>query len=172
MQRSEHPSGLFAGLAESDPPFLWAGDTVGIALTVVAASRSPVRRAWLDAPSDLPRVACAWQAHDRAAKGASPLSPGFAGCAGPGQLFRQNPIPIDHLDDYQRLASCTYEQLARRPGRWSLINSDEQHTVIIAHAKGTQAQWELSCVNEEGAGRRGWKVRHSTDPSRATTNLH
>jgi hypothetical protein len=75
----------------------------------------------------------------------------FAGCAGPGQLFLQNPISLDHLDgNYQRLASCTYEQLARRPGRWSLINSDEQHTVIIAHAKGTQAQWELSFVNEEG----------------------
>src|SRR5262249_40667816 len=75
---SEHPSGLFAGLAETDPPFLWAGDTVGIALTVVAASRSPVRlRGYpADAPGDLPRVACAWQAHDRAAKGASPLSPG------------------------------------------------------------------------------------------------
>ena len=27
MQRSEHPSGLFAGLAETDPPFLWAGDS-------------------------------------------------------------------------------------------------------------------------------------------------
>jgi len=47
MQRSEHPSGLFAGLAETDPPFLWAGDTVGIALTEVTASRSPVRRSWL-----------------------------------------------------------------------------------------------------------------------------
>jgi hypothetical protein len=44
MQRSEHPSDLFAGLAETDPPFLWPGDTAGIALTVVAASRSPVRR--------------------------------------------------------------------------------------------------------------------------------
>ena len=47
MQRSEHPSGLFAGLAEIDPPFLWPGDGVGIALTVVAASRSPVIRSRL-----------------------------------------------------------------------------------------------------------------------------
>src|SRR5215471_5190580 len=44
MQRSEHPSGLFAGLAEIDPPFLWPGDGVGIALKVAAASRSPVSR--------------------------------------------------------------------------------------------------------------------------------
>jgi hypothetical protein len=44
MQRSEYPSDLFAGLAETDPPFLWPGDTVGIALTVVAASCSPIRR--------------------------------------------------------------------------------------------------------------------------------
>src|SRR5437667_1287125 len=47
MQRSEHPSGLFAGLAEIDPPVLWPGDGVGIALTVVAASRSPVIRSRL-----------------------------------------------------------------------------------------------------------------------------
>jgi hypothetical protein len=47
MQRSEQPSGLFAGLAETDPPFLWPGDSIGIALTVVAASRSPVRRSRL-----------------------------------------------------------------------------------------------------------------------------
>jgi hypothetical protein len=46
MQRSEHPSGLFAGLAEIDPPCLWPGDSVGIALTVVA-SRSPVIRSRL-----------------------------------------------------------------------------------------------------------------------------
>src|SRR5215831_14701487 len=47
MQRSEHPSGLFAGLAEIDPPFLWPGDGVGIALKVAAASRSPVSRSRL-----------------------------------------------------------------------------------------------------------------------------
>src|SRR5215471_4895587 len=60
MQRSEHTSDLFAGLEETDPPFLWPGDIVGIALTIVAASRSPVRR--IPLPGDLPRVACAWQA--------------------------------------------------------------------------------------------------------------
>ena len=75
----------------------------------------------------------------------------LTGCAGPGQLFLQNPTPIDHLDgNYQRLASCTYEQLARRPGRWTLIDLEEQHTVKITHTKGAQAQWELSFVNEEG----------------------
>src|SRR5262249_27667948 len=47
MQRSEHPSGLFAGLAEIDPLFVWQGDGVGIALTVVAASFSPVIRSRL-----------------------------------------------------------------------------------------------------------------------------
>jgi hypothetical protein len=67
----------------------------------------------------------------------------LAGCAGPGQLFLQNPIPIDHLDgNYQRLASCTYEQLARRPGRWRLIDLVEQHTVRIAHTNGSYvSQW-------------------------------
>jgi hypothetical protein len=63
MQRSAHPSGLVAGLAEIDPPFLWPGEGVAIALTVVGASRSPVSRSRLSrAPGDLPRVACAWQA--------------------------------------------------------------------------------------------------------------
>src|SRR5262249_15208789 len=47
MQRSEHPSGLFAGLAEIDSPFLRPGDGVGIALKVAAASRSPVSRSRL-----------------------------------------------------------------------------------------------------------------------------
>src|SRR5207245_10394206 len=47
MQRSEHPSRLFAGRAEIDPPLLCAGDGVGIALAVVAASRSPVIRSRL-----------------------------------------------------------------------------------------------------------------------------
>jgi len=47
MQRSEHPSGLFAGLAEIDPLFVWQGDCVGIVLTVVAASFSPVIRSRL-----------------------------------------------------------------------------------------------------------------------------
>lgn len=50
MQRSEHTSDLFAGLEETDPPFLWPGDIVGIALTIVAASRSPVRRIPLTRP--------------------------------------------------------------------------------------------------------------------------
>src|SRR5262249_14365139 len=73
----------------------------------------------------------------------------LAGCA--SQALLQNSTPIDHLDgNYQRLASCTYEQLARRPGQWTLIELDEQHTVRIAHANGAQAQWELSFVNEEG----------------------
>jgi hypothetical protein len=75
----------------------------------------------------------------------------LAGCAGPGQLFPENRIAIDQLEgNYQRLASCTYEQLARRPGRWALSDVDEEHTVRITHTQSPQAQWELSFVNENG----------------------
>jgi hypothetical protein len=42
MQRSEHPNGLFAGLAEIHPLFLSQGDGVGTVVAVVAANRSPV----------------------------------------------------------------------------------------------------------------------------------
>jgi hypothetical protein len=74
----------------------------------------------------------------------------------------ENPIPIDHLDgNYQRLASCTYEQLARRPGQWTLVDLDEQHTVRITHAKGKEGQWELSFVNEEGGRQTRLEARSS-----------
>ena len=40
---------------------------------------------------------------------------GLAGCAGPAQVLFDNSIVVDHLDgNYERLASCTYEHLARR----------------------------------------------------------
>src|SRR5213080_2128496 len=77
MQRSEHPSGLFAGLAEIEPPFLWPGDGVGIALTVVAASRSPVIRSRLSRwrAVTFRESHAAWQAHGRVVPKALPRCP-------------------------------------------------------------------------------------------------
>ena len=37
------------------------------------------------------------------------------GCAGPGELLFKNAIVVDHLEgNYQVLARCTYEHLARQ----------------------------------------------------------
>src|SRR5215475_14123794 len=80
MQRSEHPSGLFAGLAEIDPLFVWQGDGVGIALTVVAASFSPVIRSRLSRWSAGVIFRESHALGKRMAgscQGASPLSPGI-----------------------------------------------------------------------------------------------
>src|SRR5262249_51804173 len=91
MQRSEHPSGLFAGLAEIDPLFVWQGDGVGIALTVVAASFSPVIRSRLSRWS---AVFCESHALGKrmagSCQGASPLSPGIDRLP---MAFRRNRAP-------------------------------------------------------------------------------
>ena len=45
----------------------------------------------------------------------------LVGCAGPVELLFENRIVVDHLDgNYQRLASCTYEHLARQQGQLSI----------------------------------------------------
>jgi hypothetical protein len=73
------------------------------------------------------------------------------GCAGPVRLLFENPIVVDHLDgSYQRLASCTYEHLARQQGQLSMTDLREQHTVRIALTKGRETHWELSFINEDG----------------------
>ena len=51
----------------------------------------------------------------------------------PGQLFFESPMVVDHLDgNYQRLAFCTYQQLARREGQLLMTDFHEQRTVRIA----------------------------------------
>jgi hypothetical protein len=76
---------------------------------------------------------------------------GLAGCAGPAQVLFDNSIVVDHLDgNYQRLASCTYEQLARQQGQVSKTDLREQQTVRIALTKAPQTYWTLSFVNEDG----------------------
>jgi hypothetical protein len=74
----------------------------------------------------------------------------LVGCAGPSQLLFENPIVVDHLDgNYQRLASCTYEHLARQQSQLSMTDLGEQRTVRIALTKASET-WELSFVNEDG----------------------
>jgi hypothetical protein len=75
----------------------------------------------------------------------------LVGCAGPGQLVFENPIVVDHLDgNYQRLASCTYDQLARQQGQLLMTDLRERRTVTIALTKAPETHWELSFVNEDG----------------------
>jgi hypothetical protein len=74
----------------------------------------------------------------------------LVGCAGPGELLFRNPIIIDHLDgNYQRLASCTYEHLARQQGQLSMSDLREQQTVRIMLTNASRTFWELSFVNED-----------------------
>ena len=74
----------------------------------------------------------------------------LVGCAGPGQVLFDNSIVVDHLDgNYQRLASCTYEHLARQGGQLSKTDLREQQTVRIALTKAPQTYWTLSFVNED-----------------------
>src|SRR5215467_7703637 len=76
---------------------------------------------------------------------------GLVGCAGPAELLFKNSIVVDHLEgNYQRLARCTYQHLARQPAQLSLSDLREQETVRIALTKAPQTYWELSFVNEDG----------------------
>ena len=68
---------------------------------------------------------------------------GVVGCAGPGELLFQNSIVVDHLDgDYQRLARCTYEHLARQQAQLSMTDLRKQQTVRITFSKAPQTYWE------------------------------
>lgn len=70
-------------------------------------------------------------------------------CVGSAQFFG-TPIAIDHLEgNYVSLASCTFEQLARRHERLVLMDR-EQYVIRIAHTNGLGTQWVLSFVNEDG----------------------
>ena len=70
-------------------------------------------------------------------------------CVGSAQFFG-TPIAIDHLEgNYVSLASCTFEQLARRHERLVLMDR-EQYVIRIAHTNGLGTQWVLLFVNEDG----------------------
>jgi hypothetical protein len=75
----------------------------------------------------------------------------LAGCAGPAEVLFNNSIVVDHLDgNYQRLATCTYEHLARQYAQLSMTDLRERQTVRIALTQAPLIHWELSFVDEEG----------------------
>src|SRR5258708_20290112 len=74
----------------------------------------------------------------------------LVGCAGPSQLLFANPIVVDHLDgNYQRLASCTYEHLARLQGQLSITDLHGQPTVRIPLTKAPETHWQLSSFHQD-----------------------
>ena len=85
---------------------------------------------------------------------------GLVGCAGRGGLPFKNAVVVDHLEgNYQRLARCTYQHLARQQAQLSMSDLREQETVRIALTKAPQTHWELSFVNEDGGRAAGSHVR-------------
>ena len=94
------------------------------------------------------------------------------GCAGPVELLFKNSIVVDHLDgNYQRLASCTYEHLARQQAQLSMTDLREQQTVRITFTKAPQTYWELSFVNEDGGRQTRLEVTSGSFPSEHTLAL-
>jgi hypothetical protein len=88
----------------------------------------------------------------------------LAGCAGSVDLFKNSTI-LYHLDGkYQRLASCTYEHLARQQAQLSMIDLPEQQTVTIVF-KAPQTYWELSFVNEDDGRQTRLEVTSGSFPS-------
>src|SRR4029453_5229277 len=93
---------------------------------------------------------------------------GLVGCAGPAELLFKNSIVVDHLEgNYQRLASCTYEHLARQQAQLSMTDLRELKTVRIVLAKAAQT-YELSFVNEEGGRQTRLEVTSGSFPSEHT----
>ena len=96
----------------------------------------------------------------------------LVGCAGPGELIFQNSIVVDHLDgNYQILARCTYEHLARQQTQLSMTDLREQETVRIALTKAPQTYWELSFVNEDGGRQTRLEAKSGSLPSEHTLAL-
>ena len=95
----------------------------------------------------------------------------LVGCASPGELLFQNSIVLDHLDgNYQILARCTYEHLARQQTQLSVTDLREQETVRIA-LKSPQTYWELSFVNEDGGRQTRLEAASGSYPSEHTLAL-
>jgi len=58
---------------------------------------------------------------------------------------------VEYLDgQYERLASCLYQQLARRDGQVLLTDLREQRTVRVTLIKPPDIRWELSFIDEDG----------------------
>ena len=90
----------------------------------------------------------------------------LVGCADPVELLFKNSIVVDHLDgNYQRLASCTYEHLARQQAQLSMTDLRERQTVRITFTKAPQTYWELSFVDEEGGRQTRLEVTSGSFPS-------
>jgi hypothetical protein len=96
----------------------------------------------------------------------------LVGCAGPGELLFKNAIVVDHLEgNYQVLARCTYEHLARQEAQLSMSDLREEQTVRIALTKAPQTYWELSFVNEDGGRQTRLEVTSGSFPSEHTLAL-
>jgi hypothetical protein len=90
----------------------------------------------------------------------------LVGCAGPAELLFKNSIVVDHLDgNYQRLARCTYEHLARQQHQLSMTDLREQEAVRIALTSAPQTYWELSFINEDGGRQTRLEATSGTFPS-------
>jgi hypothetical protein len=96
----------------------------------------------------------------------------LVGCAGPGELLFKNAIVVDHLEgNYQVLARCTYEHLARQEAQLSMSDLREEQTVRIALTKAPQTYWELSFVNEDGGRQTRLEITSGSFPSEHTLAL-
>jgi hypothetical protein len=96
----------------------------------------------------------------------------LVGCAGPGELLFKNAVVLDHLEgNYQRLARCTYEHLARQQAQLSMSDLREQQTVRIVLTKPPQTYWELSFVNEDDGRQTRLEVTSGSFPSEHTLAL-
>jgi len=96
----------------------------------------------------------------------------LVGCAGPAELLFKNSIVIDHLDgNYQQLARCTYEHLARQQHQLSMADLREQETVRIALTKAPQPYWELSFINEDDGRQTRLEATSGSFPSEHTLAL-
>ena len=96
----------------------------------------------------------------------------LVGCAGHGELLFHNAMVVDHLEgNYQTLARCTYEHLARQNAQLSMSDLREQETVRIALTKAPQTYWELSFVNEDGGRQTRLELTWGSFPSEHTLAL-
>ena len=72
----------------------------------------------------------------------------LVGCVGPGRLPFESPNVVEYLDgNYQRLASCTHQQLGRQHGQLRMTDLRERRTVTITPP---EAQWEFSFIDDDG----------------------
>jgi hypothetical protein len=92
----------------------------------------------------------------------------LVGYADPAELLFKNSIVVNHLDgNYQRLASCTYEHLARQQAQLSMTDLRVQQTVRqepLKHTGSSRSSMKMA------ADRRGWKSRQAL--SQTSTPSH